>query len=67
MLISIRVPLRGIRENDRKNFTRKTSVRFIVFLQGTMNGNQKNTICGMSTTGFLTEFLLRIYNVQQAK
>ena len=32
-----------------------------------MNGNQKNPICGKSTTGFLTEFLLRIYNVQQAK
>ena len=49
------------------DFTWKTSVRSIFFLQGTMNGNQNNWICEMSTRGFLTEILLHIYNAQQTK
>ena len=49
------------------DFTWKTSVRFIFFLEGTMNGNQNNWICDMSTRAFVIEILLHIYNVQQAK
>ena len=48
-------------------FTWKASVRFIFFLQGTMNGNQNNWICDMSTRGFPIEILLHIYNAQQEK
>ena len=40
-------------------FTWKASVRFIFFLQRTMNGNQNNWIY-MSTRGFLIEILLHI-------
>ena len=45
----------------------KTSVRFIFCLQETLNGNQNNWICDMSTTGFQIEILLHIYNVQQTE
>ena len=45
----------------------KTSVRFIFCLQETLNGNQNNWICDMSTRGFLIEILLHIYNVQQTE
>ena len=48
-------------------FTWKTSVRFIFCLQETLNGNQNNWICDMSTRGFLIEILLHIYNVQQTE
>ena len=33
----------------------------------TMNGNQNNWICDMSTRGFLTEILLHKYNVEQTE
>ena len=46
----------------RRDFTWKTLVRFIYFFQGTMNGNQNNWICDMSTRGFLIEILLHIYH-----
>ena len=46
-------------------FTWKTSVRFIFCLQETLNGNQNNWICDMSTRSFLIEILLHIYNAQQ--
>ena len=36
-------------------------------LQGTMNGNQNNWICDMSTRDFLIEILLHIYNVKQTE
>ena len=39
----------------------------LYFLKGTMNGNQNNWICDMSTRGFLIEILLHIYNAQQTK
>ena len=45
-------------------FTWKTSVRFVFCLQETLNGNQNNGICDMSTRGFQIEILLHIYNVQ---
>ena len=35
-----------------RGFTWKISVRFIFCLQGTLNGNQSNWICDMSTRGF---------------
>ena len=40
---------------------------YFFFLQGTMNGNQNNQICDMSTRGFLIGILLHIYNAQQTK
>ena len=46
----------------RGHFTWKTSVRFIYFFQGRMNGNQNNWICDMSTRGLLIEILLHIYH-----
>ena len=36
-------------------------------LRETMNENQNNWICDMSTRGFLIEISLHIYNVQQTK
>ena len=48
-------------------FTWKTSVRFIFCLQETLNGNQNNWICDMSTRSFLIEILLHIYNTQQTE
>ena len=45
----------------------KTSVRFIFCLQETLNGNQNNWICDMSTRGFQIEILLHICNVQQTE
>ena len=36
-------------------------------LQETLNGNQNNWTCDMSTRGFLIETLLHIYNVQQTE
>ena len=47
-------------KSRRESFTWKTLVRFIFCLQETMNGNQNNWICDMSTRGFLTEILLHI-------
>ena len=51
----------------RRGFTWKTSVRIMFCLLETLNGNQNNWICDMSTRGFLIEILLHIYNVQQTK
>ena len=45
----------------------KTSVRFIFFIQETLNGNQNNWVCDMSTRGFLIEILLHIHNIQQTE
>ena len=48
-------------------FAWKTSVGFILCLQETLDGNENNWICDMSTRGFLIEVLLHIYNVHQAE
>ena len=54
-------------KNLDEGFTWKTSVRFVFYLQETLNRNENNWTCDMSTRGFLTEILLHIYNVQQAE
>ena len=45
----------------------KTPVRFIFFIQETLNGNQNNWICDMSTRGFLIEILLHMHNIKQTE
>ena len=51
----------------RGDFIWKTSVRFIFCLQGTLNGNQNNWTCDMSTSCFVIEILLHIYNIPQTE
>ena len=51
----------------RGDFIWKTSVRFIFCLQGTLNGNQNNWTCDMSTSCFVIEILLHIYNILQTE
>ena len=47
-------------KNVDEGFARKISVRFLFCLQETLNGNQNNLICVMSTRDFLIEILLHI-------
>ena len=55
----------GKNQKTRKlGFTWKTLVRFIFCLQKTLNGNQNNWKCDMTTRGILIETLLHIYNIQ---
>ena len=49
----------------REALHEKIWLRYMFCLQETMNGNQNNWICDMSTRGFLIEILLHICNVQQ--
>ena len=51
----------------REGLYTKTSVRFIVCLQKTLNGNENNWICDMSTKGFLIQIFLHIDNVRQTE
>ena len=59
--------LMGGKNEKARRGTLQTLVRFIFCLQETLNGNQNNWICDMSTRGFLIEILLHIYNVQQTE
>ena len=45
----------------------KISVRFMFFLQETLNGNQNNGMCDISRRGFLIEILLHMHSVQQTE
>ena len=47
-------------KNVEGGFARKISVRFIFCLHETLNGNQNNLICDISTRDFLIEILLHI-------
>ena len=48
-------------------FIWKTSVRFVLCLEETLNENQNNWIFDMSTRGFLIEILIHAYDIQQAE